>query len=103
MSQIAMQTYLSTSGADKVGFTSENGKLVGGTRGVMERNTMRYFLAIDAYLDIARPAAGQAQARAPGEVVRRDRALREAAEGDEPRGIPRPQGGQGRGEGEDGG
>ena len=51
MSQMAMKTYLSTSGADKVGFSSENGKLVGGTRGIMERNTMRYFLAIDAYLD----------------------------------------------------
>ena len=51
MSQLAMKTYLSTSGAEKVGFSSENGKLVGGTRGIMERNTMRYFLAIDAYLD----------------------------------------------------
>ena len=51
MSQMAMKTYLSTSGADKVGFSSENGKLVGGTRGIMERNTMRYFLAIDSYLN----------------------------------------------------
>ena len=51
MSQMAMKTYLSTSGADTVGFSSENGKLVGGTRGVIERNAMRYFLAIDAYLD----------------------------------------------------
>ena len=51
MSKMALQTYLATSGADKVGFSSENGKLVGGTRGVMERNTMRYFLAIDAHLD----------------------------------------------------
>jgi hypothetical protein len=51
MSQMAMKTYLSTSGADKVGFSSEKGQLVGGTRGVIERNTMRYFLAIDAYLD----------------------------------------------------
>jgi len=60
MSQMAMKTYLSTSGADKVGFSSENGKLVGGTRGVMERNTMRYFLAIDAYLDtLGKPAAAR--------------------------------------------
>lgn len=51
MSQMAMKTYLSTSGADKVGFSSENGQLVGGTRGIMERNTMRYFLAIDSYLN----------------------------------------------------
>jgi len=51
MSRMAMSTYLSTSGADKVGFSSANGQLVGGTRGIIERNTMRYFLAIDAYLD----------------------------------------------------
>ncbi len=60
MSQMAMKTYLSTSGSDKVGFSSENGKLVGGTRGVMERNTMRYFLAIDAYLDtLGKPATAR--------------------------------------------
>ena len=60
MSQMALKTYLSTSGADKVGFSSENGKLVGGTRGVMERNTMRYFLAIDAYLDtLGKPATAR--------------------------------------------
>lgn len=51
MSKMAMHTYLSTSGADKVGFSTENGKLVGGTRGIIERNTMRYFLAIDAHLN----------------------------------------------------
>ena len=51
VSKIAMQTYLSTLGASKVGFTSvEDGQLVRGMRGVMERNTMRYALAIEAYL-----------------------------------------------------
>jgi hypothetical protein len=61
---MAMQTYLSTSGADKVGFTSENGKLVGGSRGIMERNTMRYFLAIEAYLDaLAQPQDKRKRAR----------------------------------------
>ena len=52
LSRMAMQAYLATAGASKVGFTTEGGgqKLVGGMRGVMERNTMRYFLAIDAYL-----------------------------------------------------
>jgi len=56
MSRLAMETYLGTSGADKVGF-SVNGKddqgrpqLVGGMLGATERNTMRYFLAIDVYL-----------------------------------------------------
>ena len=50
--KIAMQLYLGGSGADKVGFTSAGGagQLVGGMRGVIERNTMRYYLAIEAFL-----------------------------------------------------
>jgi hypothetical protein len=57
MSRIAMQTYLSTVGASKVGFTvvgreaDGTPKHVGGMLGATERNTMRYFLAIDSYLD----------------------------------------------------
>lgn len=52
LSRIAMSTYLATTGAEKVGFSSEiDGTLVHGVRGVLERNTMRYFLAIDAFLD----------------------------------------------------
>ena len=51
MSKMAMQAYLATLGASKVGFTTEEGgQLVKGMRGVMERNTMRYALAIEAYL-----------------------------------------------------
>ncbi|MGV2290368.1 hypothetical protein AAHK20_16765 [Trinickia sp. YCB016] len=54
--RLAMKTYLATLGADKVGFTStrdpSSGKpqYIGGVRGLVERNTMRYYLAIDAYL-----------------------------------------------------
>jgi hypothetical protein len=48
--RIAMQAYLSTAGASKVGFSSAEGNLVGGMRGVVERNTMRYYLAIESYL-----------------------------------------------------
>lgn len=55
--RLAMKGYLATVGSDKVGFTA-TGKdaqgepdYVGGVRGVVERNTMRYYLAIDAYLD----------------------------------------------------
>lgn len=57
MAQLAMQGYLATIGRGKVGFSvigrTEDGRpvYVGDVRGVMERNTMRYFLAIDAYLD----------------------------------------------------
>ena len=53
--RLAMQGFLVTIGSDKVGFTVA-GKLpngqpayIQGVRGVVERNTMRYYLAIDAY------------------------------------------------------
>ena len=54
--RMAMQTYLATLGRNKVGFTitgrSAEGKpvYIGGVLGLLERNTMRYYLAIDAYL-----------------------------------------------------
>lgn len=43
--RFAMQAYLATAGASKVGFTSN------GVRGAVERNAMRYYLAVDSYLD----------------------------------------------------
>ena len=62
--RIAMQAYLATAGANKVGFTSSGGNLVGGTRSVVERNAMRYYLAIDAYLAAASlPAPAQVERR----------------------------------------
>ncbi|MDB5871643.1 MAG: Signal peptide protein-like protein [Ramlibacter sp.] len=54
--RFAMQAYLSTVGADKVGFSTTgkeaNGQpaYIGGVRGAIERNAMRYFLAIDAHM-----------------------------------------------------
>lgn len=54
--RIAMKGYLATLGRDKVGFTVSGKQADGqplyikGVRGVVERNTMRYYLAIDAYL-----------------------------------------------------
>ena len=54
--RMAMQTYLATVGRNKVGFsiTGRNAEgqpiHVGGVLGLLERNTMRYYLAIDAYL-----------------------------------------------------
>ena len=59
LSRLALQTYLSTSGAAKVGFSRGENGLVGGVRGVTERNTMRYFLAIEAYLESLAAPAGQ--------------------------------------------
>jgi len=54
--RLATQGYLATIGRDKVGFSivgrKANGQpeYLGGVRGVVERNTMRYYLAIEAYL-----------------------------------------------------
>ena len=57
--KLAMQGYLATLGRDKVGFSISNGsssggqaQRVGGLRGVNERNTMRYYLAIEATLAV---------------------------------------------------
>lgn len=51
--RLAMKTYLATIGSGKVGFTriGAASEPVGGMRGVVERNTMRYYLAVDTYLD----------------------------------------------------
>jgi hypothetical protein len=56
MGRFAMQAYLATAGASKVGFSvvgrDANGApvYIGGVRGAIERNVMRYYLAIDAHL-----------------------------------------------------
>ena len=62
--KMATQAYLATIGSQKVGFTAAergaDGKpvYVGGVIGLLERNTMRYYLAIDSYLAThALPAA----------------------------------------------
>lgn len=65
-SRLAMQAYLGTFGRNKVGFTVTGTRAdgqprhIGGMRGVVERNTMRYYLAIEAYLG-ALSAPPQAQ------------------------------------------
>ncbi len=65
--RLATDAYLATAGRNKVGFSvtrrDEAGKpvLVDGIRGVAERNTMRYFLAIETFL--AAPAEQQADQR----------------------------------------
>jgi len=68
--RLAMQIYLATAGHGKVGFTITGARTdgrpnyIGGVRGVVERNTMRYFLAIDAYLGtLAAPARTRFEAR----------------------------------------
>ena len=55
--KLALLAYLGTAGSGKVGFTVTGRRTDGqpvyveGLRGVIERNTMRYYLAIEAYLD----------------------------------------------------
>jgi hypothetical protein len=68
--RVAMQTYLATLGSQKVGFTIVDKKPDGkpvyqtGVLGLLERNTMRYYLAIDAYLSAYRlPPAEQPERR----------------------------------------
>lgn len=68
--RLAMQAYLATAGRNKVGFTAtgklDNGQqdYIKGIRGVVERNTMRYYIAIDAYLAaLKKPASEQLEKR----------------------------------------
>jgi hypothetical protein len=57
LTSLSMKAYLATLGSGKVGFsvtgTDAEGKpvYVGGIRGVIERNTIRYYFAIQSYLD----------------------------------------------------
>jgi hypothetical protein len=68
--RMAMQGYLATMGRDKVGFSitgkGDDGKplYIDGVRGVVERNTMRYYLAIETYLgSLSTPPADQTEKR----------------------------------------
>jgi hypothetical protein len=89
--KIGMQGYLATVGANKVGFTvtgNEDGKpvYIGGVRGVVERNTMRYYLAIDSYLKEMDAPPGEQQERRLrnwfGATERHARQLREVGRED---------------------
>lgn len=66
--KLAMQGYLATIGRSKVGFTSVASKdgateLVGGMRGTVERNTMRYYLAMEALMVSLQAPAAEQQAK----------------------------------------
>ncbi len=55
--RVATNSYLATLGSDKIGFTitgkDRNGDLeyISGIRGILERNAVRYYFAIQSYLD----------------------------------------------------
>jgi len=68
--KLATVVYLATAGRNKVGFSREDADpggppaYVKGLRGMIERNTMRYYLALEAFLDTqAVPAAHRFEAR----------------------------------------
>jgi hypothetical protein len=68
--RIAMAAYLATGGRGEVGFTrtglTDDGRpvYIEGARALVERNTMRYYLAMDAFLDAqSAPAAERFERR----------------------------------------
>ncbi|HMH19383.1 MAG TPA: hypothetical protein VK572_14700 [Burkholderiales bacterium] len=68
--RLAMQVYFGTTGSGKVGFTvtgkQADGRplYIGGMRGLVERNTMRYYLAIEAFLGaLSEPPQAQLEKR----------------------------------------
>jgi hypothetical protein len=89
--RLAMQGYLGTIGRDKVGFTVAGTQPdglplhIGGMRGVVERNTMRYYLAIEAFLGaLSEPPQAQFEKRLHdwfAAIERYPRQLHEMGEG----------------------
>ena len=90
--RLATQAYFSTLGSDKVGFTiigkQPDGEpiYVDDMRAALERNTMRYYLAIDAYLDaLSAPPQEQLEKRLRNWFASSERyalQLHEVAQGD---------------------
>lgn len=74
--RVAMQAYLATVGRAKVGFTPIETTVpgppqtIGGVRGLVERNTMRYYLAIDSYVATATSAATTSPAQLDARLQR---------------------------------
>lgn len=89
--RVAMQAYLGTVGHDKVGFTvvgrdaQGQPQYIGGVRGAIERTAMRYYLAIDAYVDsLKAPPAQQLDRRIQAWYAATDRYPRQLREMDRP-------------------
>ena len=91
LARVATSVYFATRGRDKVGFTviddgDDPPRLVRGTRGALERNTMRYYFAFDAYLHaLASPAPQRFEVsieRWFGDTERFARQLREVTRDD---------------------
>jgi hypothetical protein len=70
LGKVAMQAYLRTLGRDKVGFSIEGKdaqgqpRYVGGMRGAVERNAMRYCFAVESFLrSLSQPGPERVEAR----------------------------------------
>jgi len=62
--KLATKGYLATAGSGKVGFTRVDDRYVVGMRGAVERNAMRYYLAVEAYLaSLSQPPGRQFSTR----------------------------------------
>jgi hypothetical protein len=67
LARFAMRMYFSTSGRDRIGFTMEDvdqdgaAEPVDGMRGMIERNTIRFFFAITSYLRLPDPYQQEAR------------------------------------------
>jgi len=79
-SKLATAIYLATAGRDKVGFSHEDAGpgdrpgYVKGLRGMVERNIMRYYLALEAFLDtetLPAPHRWEARVSAAYELMER--------------------------------
>lgn len=88
--RLAMQGYLSTVGRNKVGFSIVDRRpdgqpvYVGSVRGALERTTMRYYLAISAYLDsLAAPPTERVERRLRTWFAATERYARQLHEMDE--------------------
>lgn len=62
IARTAMDVYFAVAGGDRIGFTIENDdeespEYIGGLRGMIERNSVRFYLALQAYLE--KPEADQ--------------------------------------------
>jgi len=64
-SRLGTRAYLATLGQSKIGFSLESNTAIGkptyikGIRGIIERNVMRYYLALKAFLDTAHLSSGE--------------------------------------------
>jgi len=89
--RVATSAYLATAGSAKVGFSTSGREAdgqphyLGGVRGLIERNTMRYYLAIEAYA--AAPAPGQLERRLNEWFDATERYARQLHEMDKPQYI----------------